>query len=138
MLFTKKESCLEIGPYKGVYGYIKKRKSSVLYIRMKTKVIPYGEEDYSFFPPLLRIAFGKKLYKVVEKNNNLGKDIIYQLSTNEKGMKQNKPSFLKFDIFLKPLETLSLSDYGSLAANVAGIVIQEITHILTTHKIEYA
>lgn len=93
------------------YGTLNQEQPNVIYLRAKTRILPSKDIDYAENVKSIRKTFQECVIKEIAQDNELDNKHIMQLSTNENGLKYNKTSILKFDIFIKPLYEISFIDY---------------------------
>ena len=93
------------------YGTLNQDQPDVIYLRAKTRILPNKNIDYTENVKNIRKTFQEYVTKEVIEDNELANKHIMQLSTNENGLRHNKTSILKFDIFMKPLNEICFADY---------------------------
>lgn len=87
-------------------------KPSVVFLRGKVKITPstvkktYEEEIIE-----LREKFEKRVRDILSRMTSYSQSYIFSVDIAEKSVKHNKTSHFHYDIFLKPLKTLEMSEH---------------------------
>lgn len=117
--------------YNVKYGTLNKMKSNVIYIRGKAKIFPslkknsYQKEIYN-----LKHNFNKKVKQLIEEENGLLNSFICHLEMNETGMTFHKKSFIKYDVYIKPIIVKKIDDYNDYIINFVNKLNTVLTCLL--------
>lgn len=117
------------------YGTLNQEQPNVIYLRAKTRILPSKDIDYAENVKNIRKTFQECVTKEVIQDNELDNRHIMQLSTNENGLKYNKTSILKFDIFIKPLCEISFIGYLPHVKKISDNLCLQMCDILEKNDI---
>lgn len=114
---TTKEYKLEDKPrtnIKSKYGTLDKNKPEILYIRSKATITPsIKKKDFSEDIASIKSLFEKNVKGIILKSNDFENKHICSIEMSENGIAYGKKSHLKYDIYVKPKEAKTLSDYSN-------------------------
>lgn len=102
----------DMGKYNVKCGTINKNNPEVLYIRTKIKVKP-SDKKTTYFNEIIGIKnkFVRNVKSIIVNDDTISNDYIFHFDANEKGMVYNKNSYIKYDIYIKPVVVKKFLDY---------------------------
>lgn len=89
----------------------KSLKPSVLYLRTKTKITPIVDKN-TYEDDIIDVKnkFTEYIDKRIKKSKHFDNNYIFNIDISSKSITYGKTSFLRYDIYLKPLIKKSISD----------------------------
>ena len=89
----------------------KSLKPSVLYLRTKTKITPIVDKN-TYEDDIIDVKnkFTEYIDKRIKKSKHFDNNYIFNIDISSKSITYGKTSFLRYDIYLKPLNKKSISD----------------------------
>ena len=89
----------------------KSLKPSVLYLRTKTKITPIVDKN-TYEDDIIDVKnkFTEYIDKRIKKSKHFDNNYIFNIDISSKSITYGKTSFLRYDIYLKPLINKSISD----------------------------
>ena len=122
------------------YGTLDKNLPTVLFIRFKGKIISTSiKNDFSKEVVELKEDFNKIVKNNISNYCNIFdcNKYICNIDVSEKGVTYKKGSYIKFDIFLKPLEPKDIFYYESTITSLSKEINNEIINTLNKLNLKY-
>ena len=89
----------------------KSLKPSVLYLRTKTKITPIVDKNtYENDIIDIKNKFTEYVDKRIKKSKYFDNNYIFNIDISSKSIKYGKTSFLRYDVYLKPIVRKSVND----------------------------
>lgn len=86
-------------------------KPSVLYLRTKTKITPIVDKNtYENDIIDIKNKFTEYVDKRIKKSKYFDDNYIFNIDISSKSIKYGKTSFLRYDVYLKPIVRKSVND----------------------------
>lgn len=132
---TGKEISFKINKFNVKYGTLNVYEPNVIYLRAKARIVPNEDRDYFKSVQAIRRHFLKYVDMIIANDKNLAREHIAQLATNENGLKYNKISIIKFDIYLKPMDNIKFINYLPSVKELSSEFCTQLENILYKNNI---
>lgn len=134
-----KEIRINKGNFTILYGTLNAERPDIIYVRAKTKVTPTSEKS-SVADDIMNIKKGLSTFitKTIHENSVFDDKHIYQIDVNENGIVYKKNSFIKYELYLKPKELMSMEQYKNTIAEMTDTINERIGRLLTMNGMEYS
>lgn len=120
------------------YGSLDKICPEVMYIRAKTKVKPFVKKgDYSKDILIMKTDFIKSVGDIIHRDKNFQDTHICHFDTNENGMMYNKNSYIKYDVFIKPIHIKHINEYEKQVYDLVYAFNSKLTSLLEKNNMSY-
>lgn len=110
---------------------------SVCYLRVKAKITPTKKRvDYLDQVNKAKRIFSTEIINLLKGTNEIQKDFIFNVDISDKSMKFGKPSFLRYEIYIKPKHK---TDFDSLLAyfkTLSDTIDELLNNILNKETLE--
>ena len=120
------------------YGtLLSESKPTVIYLRTKSKITPLKEKP-SFEEDIVSIKtqFNNYVKKTILQNKNIDNNYLFNVDISSKSVKWKKVSFLRYDIFLKPLKRKPLLDNKKLFEKISIKLDTKLDNLLNKYDIK--
>lgn len=82
---------------------------SVIYLRTKSKITPLvKKKEYETEIENVKKSFSSFVKNTITSNNNVDDNYLFNLDITSNGVKYGKVSYLRYDVYLKPLKLKTL------------------------------
>lgn len=127
-----KEYPLNINDYIDVkYGSVNRKTPLVVYLEGKAWLKPLYDGDYETPIDNVIDKFKKNIKKSIVDDEFFENKMIFDFDIKTASLRENKKSFMSFEIFLRQQETfLSLKELGEMLANKYKCIIDEFVYDL--------
>lgn len=114
----------------------KEEKPKVLYIRSKAKITPFTEK-ISFETDIenIKYAFLKYIDIEVKKNKNFHDKYLSNIDISSKSVSYGKVSFLRYDVYLKPIIQKTLIGNKKLFEKISNKLDKKLDKLLNKYGI---
>lgn len=116
---------------KSRFGTLNKNNAEVLYIRSKGKVRTDKQQtNFSNEITSLKSMFALKVQKIIDKHSDiLNSKYIASIDMSDKGLIVGKSTFIKYDLFIRPIVIKKIEEYEEIVTNI----INEINVAIDQH-----
>lgn len=98
-------------------------KSQIIFLRGKGKIRPIeSKKTYESDIENLKISFKREFYSQIRRMKLYDDNLLVTLDVSSKGIGYNKFSFIKYDIFIKPLNTINRNDVDKNLSELINII----------------
>lgn len=111
------------------YGTLNKLNSNVIYIKSKMKLTPSMITKGSTIEGITK-KFSQCVSEYVNKNHSIHNTHICQLDINENKFRNKKNTYLKYDLFIKPLNQDTIENFDVVVKDITGSINKKIKEIL--------
>lgn len=126
------------GKFNVKYGSLDKICPEVMYIRAKTKVKPFVKKgDYSKDILFMKNDFIKSVSDIIRHDKNFQDTHICYFDTNENGMMYDKNSYIKYDVFIKPINIRHINEYEKQVCDLVNAFNSKLTSLLEKNNMSY-
>lgn len=123
---------------KSKYGTLNKNKPEILFIRSKGRIKSNEkkkkyEEEFT----AIRNCFNSAVQKSIAKRKSVFSDkYIVDIYLTDKGLLLGKSTFIKYDMFIKPLEIKPIEEYEPIIINIIDEINDSLILCLETHNMQ--
>lgn len=131
--FTKENFTTKYG------STLEEQKPSVIYLRTKSRITPslqmkeYGNEISN-----VKNAFAKFVEKTVTESKSVMNEYLFNIEISSKSISFGKPSFLRYDIYLKPAKIRTLNENLFRMRQISEKLNKEMKRLLKNNKMTFA
>ena len=98
-------------------------KSQIIFLRGKGKIRPIkSKKTYESDIENLKISFKREFYSQIRRMKLYDDNLLVTLDVSSKGIGYNKFIFIKYDIFIKPLNTINCNDIDKNLSELIKII----------------
>lgn len=120
------------------YGTLDKNNPEVLYIRAKAKIKPNNKKsDYCQEIASIKKDFVKMVNNIIVNDKSVYNKHICCFDANDNGMVYNKNSYIKYDIYIKPIIIKHIDEYRSYVSDLTSILNNNLTTLLEKNNMSY-
>lgn len=111
---------------------------NVVFLRAKVRITPI-EIKKTYEQDILSITseFDSFVRSVLDVNTNYDKNYIFSVDVAEKSVKYKKTSHLRYDIFLKPKNKLSLEEHRDILKSISDTLDEKLIELFRKHKLKW-
>jgi hypothetical protein len=111
---------------------------NVVFLRTKVRITPI-EIKKTYEQEMLSISseFESFARNVLDINPNYDKNYIFSVDVAEKSVKYKKTSHLRYDIFLKPKNQISLKEHRDILKSVSDILDKKLIELFKKYNIKW-
>ena len=111
---------------------------NVVFLRTKVRITPI-EIKKTYEQEMLSISseFESFARNVLDINPNYDKNYIFSVDVAEKSVKYKKTSHLRYDIFLKPKNQISLEEHRDILKSVSDVVDKKLIELFKKYNIKW-
>lgn len=119
------------------YGsYLNEIKPKVIYLRTKAKITPTIDKiSFEENINLIKEDFLNYIEKEILRNKHLHNTYLSNIDISSKSVKYGKISFLRYDLYLKPIITKTLQKNQLLFTRLSIKIDKKLIKLLKKHKI---
>jgi hypothetical protein len=111
---------------------------NVVFLRTKVRITPI-EIKKTYEQEMLSISseFESFARNVLDINPNYDKNYIFSVDVAEKSVKYKKTSHLRYDIFLKPKNQISLEEHRDILKSVSDVLDKKLIELFKKYNIKW-
>lgn len=111
---------------------------NVVFLRTKVRITPI-EIKKTYEQDMLSISseFESFVRNVLDTNPNYDKNYIFSVDVAEKSVKYKKTSHLRYDIFLKPKNQISLEEHRDILKSVSDVLDKKLIELFKKYNIKW-
>lgn len=123
---------------KSKYGTLNKNNPEILFIRSKGRIKSNEKKKkYDDDFVAIRNCFNTNVHKSMEKRNEVfSNKYIMDIYLTDKGLLLGKSTFIKYDIFIRPLVIKPIEDYELTVIDIINEINDGLTLCLETHNMQ--
>lgn len=111
---------------------------NVVFLRAKVRVTPMViKKTYEKDILLLKKKFETYARDLLDYNINYEKDYIFSVDVAEKSVKFKKTSHLRYDIFLKPKNRLTLEEHKEKLKHLSDILDEKLIELFRMYRLQW-
>lgn len=90
---------------------IESNNPSVIYLRTKSKITPSKQQkEYGKEVDTIKEKFTEFVHNSINKSKSVHNDYLFNIDISSKSVKYGKVSFLRYDIYLKPIKQRTIEE----------------------------
>lgn len=111
---------------------------NVVFLRTKVRITPI-EIKKTYEQEMLSISseFESFIRNVLDTNPNYDKNYILSVDIAEKSVKYKKTSHLRYDIFLKPKNQITLEEHRDILKSVSDVLDKKLIELFKKYNIKW-
>lgn len=111
---------------------------NVVFLRTKVRITPI-EIKKTYEQEMLSISseFESFVRNVLDTNPNYDKNYILSVDIAEKSVKYKKTSHLRYDIFLKPKNQITLEEHRNILKSVSDVLDKKLIELFKKYNINW-